>query len=99
MKFVAFLHVGKHTEKYGKKHENPVLFPELTLSVSASTSPTSAARAEMLSDALGTRLMKTLLEMVCSMTPIMHGIDSYSARSIYHLTIKKLCMYSFLQSP
>ena len=35
----------------------------------------------------------------CSMIPIMHDIDSYSARSKYHLTIKNPCIYAFLQSP
>ena len=29
----------------------------------------------------------------CSMLPIIHGIDSYSARSKCYLAIKKPCMY------
>ena len=32
------------------------------------------------------------------MLPIVHGIDSYSAISTYHLTIKKPCTYAFLRS-
>ena len=35
----------------------------------------------------------------CSVLRIMHGIDSYSARSKHHLTIKKPRMYAFLLSP
>ena len=34
----------------------------------------------------------------CPRVPIMHGIDSYSARPKYHLTIKKPRMYTFLRS-
>ena len=34
-----------------------------------------------------------------SMVPIIDGIDSYLAKSKYHLTIKKSCMYAFLRSP
>ena len=34
-------------------------------------------------------------ENLCSILPIMHGIDSYSARSKYHLTIKNLVCTHF----
>ena len=35
----------------------------------------------------------------CPMVPIMNGIDSYSTRCEYHLTIKKPRMHAFLRSP
>ena len=35
----------------------------------------------------------------CPRVPIMHGIDSYSARSKYHLTIKNLVSTHFYGPP
>ena len=40
---------------------------------------------------------KNPLGNFCPRVPIMHAIDSCSARSKYHLTIKKPCMYAFLR--
>ena len=32
-------------------------------------------------------------ENFCSVSPIMQGIDSYSARSKYYFTVKRMCAF------
>ena len=44
------------------------------------------------------RNIKISLEMFCPRLPITYVLDSYSARSKYHLMIKKPLMYAFLLS-